>query len=235
MSEDGKFRVEKFNGQNYQLWKMQMEDYLYQKDLFLPLGGVAKKPTAMKDEEWEILDRKALGTIRLSLAASVAFNISKEKTMKDLMDALAKLYEKPSASNKVFLMKRLFNMKMSEGGSVADHLNEFNTVTNQLSSIKVDFDDEVRALLILCSLPERWNNLVMAVSNSVSGSNTLKFDDVVGVILSEEMRRKSTGETSGNALNMENRGRQKDRGKGSGNRGNSRKGRSKSRLGKIEC
>jgi hypothetical protein len=52
----------------------------------------------------------------------------------------------------------------------------------------VDFDDEVRALLILCSLPESWNDLVMVVSNSVSGSNALKFDDVVGVILSEEMR-----------------------------------------------
>jgi hypothetical protein len=75
----------------------------------------------------------------------------------------------------------------------------------------------------------------MVVSNSVCSSNTLKFDDVVGVILSEEMRRKSTGETSGNALNMENKGRQKDRGKGSGNCGNSRKGKSKSRLGKIEC
>jgi hypothetical protein len=74
--------------------------------------------------------------------------------MKELMDALDKLYEKPSVSNKVFLMKILFNMKMSEGGSVADHLNEFNTVTNQLSSVKVDFDDEVRALLILCSFPE---------------------------------------------------------------------------------
>jgi hypothetical protein len=162
MAEDGKFRVEKFNDQNYQLWKMQMEYYLYQKDLFLPLGGIEKKLTTMKDEEWEVLDRKALGTIRLSLAASVAFNISKEKTMKELMDALDKLYEKPSTSNKVFLMKRLFNMKMSEGGSVADHLNEFNTVTNQLSSVKVDFDDEVRDLLILCSLPERWNGLVMA-------------------------------------------------------------------------
>jgi hypothetical protein len=235
MVEDGKFRVEKFNGQNYQLWKMQMEYYLYQKDLFLPLGGIEKKSMAMKDEEWEVLDRKALGTIWLSLEASMAFNILKEKTTKELMDTLAKLYEKPSASNKVFLMKRLFNMKMSEGGSVADHLNEFNTVTNQLSSVKVDFDDEVRALLILCSLPERWNDLVMAVSNSVSGSNTLKFDDVVGVILSKEMRRKSTGETSGNALNMENMGRQKDRGKGSRNHGNSRKGRSKSRFGKIEC
>jgi hypothetical protein len=160
-----------------------MEYYLYQKDLFLPLGGIEKKPMSMKDEEWEVLDRKALGTIWMSLKTSMDFNISKENTMKELMDTLAKLYEKPSASNKVFLMKILFNMKMSEGGFVVDHLNEFNMVTNQLSSVKVDFDDEVRALLILCSLPKRWNNLVMAISNSVSGSNTLKFDDVVGVIL----------------------------------------------------
>ena len=45
----------------------------------------------------------------------------------------------------------------------------------------------------------------MAISNSVSGSNTLKFDDVVGIILREEMRRKSTGETSSNALTVENK------------------------------
>jgi hypothetical protein len=83
----------------------------------------------------------------------MAFNISKEKTTNELMDALTKLYEKSLASNKVFLMKRLFNMKMSEGGYVADHLNEFNMVTNYLSYVKLDFDDEVRALLILCSLP----------------------------------------------------------------------------------
>jgi hypothetical protein len=87
----------------------------------------------------------------------------------------------------------------------------------------------------LCSFPKTWNGLVMVVSNYVPGSNTIKFDDVGCVILSEEMRWKSTGETSGNALTMENRGRQKDRGNDSENRGNSRKGRSKSILGKIEC
>ena len=108
----------------------------------------------MKDEEWEVLDRKALGTIRLCLASSVAFNISKEITTEGVMSALSKLYEKPSTSNKVFLMKRLFNMKMSEGGSIADHLNEFNTLTSHLCSVKVKFDDEVRDLLMLCSLLE---------------------------------------------------------------------------------
>ena len=28
-----------------------MEDYLYQKDLFLPLGGITKKSMTMKDED----------------------------------------------------------------------------------------------------------------------------------------------------------------------------------------
>ena len=154
MEDEGKLRVDRFNGQNFQLWKMQMEDYLYQKDLWKPLEGKTKNQGSMSNDEWDLLDRKTLGSIRLCLAPSVEFNITKEKTIEDLMKTLATLYEKPFSSNKVFLMKHLFNMKMAEGGSVIDHLNEFNTVTSQLSSMGVNFDEEIRALLILCSLPE---------------------------------------------------------------------------------
>ena len=60
----------------------------------------------------------------------MAFNITKVKTIEDLMKTLVTLYEKPSVLNKVFLMKHLFNMKMTEAGSIIDHLNEFNTITN---------------------------------------------------------------------------------------------------------
>jgi hypothetical protein len=52
------------------------------------------------------------------------FNIAKAKMTEELMETLAKLYEKSSTSNKVFLMKHLFNMKMAEGGYVANHLND---------------------------------------------------------------------------------------------------------------
>ena len=117
MVEDGKFSIKKFNGQNFPLWKMQMEDYLYQKYLYLPLSKKTKKPMDMTDAKWEILDRKALRTVWLCLPTSIAFNISKETTTEGMIKALAKLYEKPSASNKVFIMKHLFNMKMVEGGS----------------------------------------------------------------------------------------------------------------------
>ena len=89
-----------------------MKEYLYQKDLYLPLGEKEKQSAAMKDEEWEVLDRKELGTIQLCLALSVAFNISKQKTIEGVISTLSKLYEKCSTSNKVFLIKHLFNMKM---------------------------------------------------------------------------------------------------------------------------
>jgi len=75
----------------------------------------------------------------------------------------------------------------------------------------------------------------MAISNSVSGSSTLKFDDVVNAILSEEMRRKSSNETSGNALTTETRGRKMERAKIPRYRSKSRKGRYKSRSGIVCC
>ena len=143
------------------------------------------------------------------------------------MQTLARLYEKPFTSNKVFIMKHLFNMKMVEGGSIANHLNEFNIITSQLSSVGINFDEEIRALLILCSFLESWNSLVMVVSNSIPGTSTLKYDDVIGVVLSEENHRKTSGgSTSGSALNAQSRGRTNERGNNSENHGKS-KGKSK--------
>ena len=70
-----------------------------------------------------------------------------------------------------------------------------------MESVEINFEDEIRALVLLSSLPEAWDGLVMTVSNSC-GTGTLKFNDVVSVLLNEEARRKSSGsaEISGNAL-----------------------------------
>ena len=54
MEDEGKLRVDRFNGQNFQLWKMQMEDYLYQKDLWKPLEGKTKNQETMTNKDWDI-------------------------------------------------------------------------------------------------------------------------------------------------------------------------------------
>ena len=179
--------IEKFDGTDFGFWRMQIKDYLYGKKLHLPLLG--EKPETMKAEEWALLDRQILGVIRLTLSRSVAHNVVKEKTTVDLMKALSGMYEKLSANNKVHLMKKLFNLKMVENASIAQHLNEFNTITNPLLSIEIDFDDEIRALIVLASLPNSWGAIRMAVSNSI-GKEKLKYNDIRDLILAEEIVEK---------------------------------------------
>lgn len=66
--------------------------------------------------------------------------------------ALPSMYEKLLTNNKVHLMRNLFNLKMKNGTSAAQYLNEFNTITNHLSSVKIEFDYEIRGLILLASL-----------------------------------------------------------------------------------
>ncbi|GKC16338.1 putative RNA-directed DNA polymerase, partial [Tanacetum coccineum] len=113
------------------------------------------------DKQWQ---KTALGAMRLSLAKNVACNIVNEKTTYGLFKALSNMYEKPSASNKVFLIRQLVNTKMNEGASVEDHVNEFNSIISRLMSVDIKFDDDVQALLLLSSLPESWSCTVTAVS-----------------------------------------------------------------------
>jgi len=80
----------------------------------------------MTDGKWQVLDQKALGAIWLSFASMIAFNVFREKTTQDLMASLSKMYEKLSASSQIFLMK--VNQKMTDNGSVAERLDEFNTL-----------------------------------------------------------------------------------------------------------
>jgi hypothetical protein len=194
------------------------------------------KPDDMEEEDWALIDRQALGVIQLTLSRSIAYNVVNEKTTAGLMTALSSMYEKLSANNKMHLMKKLFNLKMAKGTPVAQHLNEFNTITSQLSSVEIDFDDEIHALIVLASLPNSWEAIRIAVSNS-AGKSKLIYEDIQDLILSKEVRRKDGGETSTSsaALNLETRGRGHDRNSCKG-KSKTEKGRSKSRSGKpLEC
>ena len=136
-------------------------------------------------------------------------------------------------------MKKLFNLKMTENASVAQHLNEFNIITNQLSSIEIDFDEEIHVLVVLASMPNSWGAMKIAVSNS-TGKEKIKYNNIRDLILAKEVRRRDACETSGSgsALNLETRGRGNDR---NSNRGrsksrNSNRNRSKSRSGQqVQC
>ena len=91
-------------------------------------------------------------------------------------------------------------------------MNEFNTIRNQLSYLENDFNDEINALIVLASLPNSWEAMRLAVSNS-TGKEKLKYNDIRDLVLVEEIRRRNASETlwSDSALNLETRDRGNDR------------------------
>ena len=77
----------------------------------------------------------------------------------------------------MFLKKKIYSLKMKEGASVAEHLNAFNIITNQLAFVKIILDDEIIAILLIVSMWDSWENLIAAMRTS-KNIGTLKFDDV---------------------------------------------------------
>ena len=120
-------------------------------------------------------------------------------------------------------------MRMKEGTKIADHLNVFNTLICQLSSMDVKIDDEDKAVNLLCTLPESSVQVVSSIS--LSTTDTLEFDNVVGALLSEELRKKTSLETSSpEALVVRGHSREK----GEKSRGTSRS-KSKGKKSKLKC
>jgi hypothetical protein len=150
--------------------------------------------------------------------------VSEEATTKYFWEKLGKLYHSKSLVNKLFLRKNLYNLRMRDGDSVAEHLNAFNIVVSQLVSIEIKILDEDKCISFFCSLPDSWDSLVVAI-----GSNTtsLKFEEVVSSLLSEEMRWKNMEGHSTDALFSRGRSQERNRSNFSSGRSKS-KGRSKS-------
>lgn len=72
--------------------------------------SVGVKPDKTSDDDWLEMDHMALNVLRLSLSRPVALAFAGEKTNVGLITKLKEMHEKPSASNQVFLIQKLFNL-----------------------------------------------------------------------------------------------------------------------------
>ena len=57
------------------------------------------------------------------------------------------------------------NFKLKEGQSIVEHLNDFKGMIMYLSVASLSLDDETRACLLLGSLLDSWNTLVVSLGN----------------------------------------------------------------------
>ena len=80
-------------------------------------------------------------------------------------------------------------LEYKDGGSMVVHLNDFQWLINQLFAMSMSPDDELQALLLLSSLPESWDTLVVLLSNSAP-EGKVSINMVTFALLNEEARKK---------------------------------------------
>ena len=122
----------------------------------------------MSDEEWKKLDRKAKSTIQSCVSNSVLLIVSGKATAKALWDKLGTLYQSKSLVNKLFLRKKMYNLRMKDGDSLKEHLNTFNIVASKLASVDIKISDEDKCMSLLFSIPDSWDSLVIAIGSNAT-------------------------------------------------------------------
>jgi hypothetical protein len=105
MASSSRTEIEKFNGQNFELWKLKIEYLLVDPEQWTTIC-LGTHPTGMSMEEWEKLKRRARSMICIFLADLVLLNVSGEDVAKKLWDKLGSLYQSKSLVNKLFLRKK---------------------------------------------------------------------------------------------------------------------------------
>ena len=77
---------------------------------------------------------------------------------------LCDLYDMQNAASQVYWLKKLNDLWMKEGRSISNHLNEFNTISSQLATPNIIFNDSVKAMFLLVTLSKSWDTFHITIS-----------------------------------------------------------------------
>ncbi|GJV06666.1 retrovirus-related pol polyprotein from transposon TNT 1-94 [Tanacetum coccineum] len=153
------------------------------------LAAIGERPAEVTDDsKWDEMDGNAIANLHLALADGVLSSIEEKKSAKEIWDHLARLYEARSLHNKKFLKRKLYALRMTESTSVTEHVNNLNTLFSQLTSLSCKIDSQERAEILLQSLPDSYDQVIINLTSNVL-SNYLVFNDVAAAIMEEENRR----------------------------------------------
>ena len=122
----------------------------------------------------------------LSLSNEVLREVAKETTPDGLWNKLEARYMTKSLTNRLYMKKKIYTLRMHEGTSIKDHIDEFNKVVLDLSNLDVKIDDEDQAVLLLCTLPPSYENFVDTI---MFGKKTISMEDVKANLNSKELKR----------------------------------------------
>ncbi|KAE8719673.1 hypothetical protein F3Y22_tig00109926pilonHSYRG00011 [Hibiscus syriacus] len=193
------------------------------------------KPASIDEEDWEELQQRAAGTIRLCLADEVMYHVMHLSSPDEIWRKLESQFMSKSLTTKLYLKQRLYGLKMQDDHDLAQHVNVFNQIVSDLARLDVKIEDEDRAMILLCSLPSSYEHMVTTLTY---GKDTINVEEITAALLAHNQRKQNAGESSqADSLYVKgnrDRGRKPEKA-GSGKRNSRSKSRDKKTIHCYKC
>ena len=177
-----KFEAVRFDGTgNFGLWQTRVKGLLAPQGISRALNE--KKPAKLDDNKWEEMQAQACATIKLCLSDQIMYHVMDETSPKKIWDKLEEQFMSKTLTRKLYLKQKLYGLKMQEGSDLAEHINVFNQLIDDLRKVDVKIDDEDRAIILLCLLLGSYEHLVTTLTY---GKEDVKVDEIVTALLGHE-------------------------------------------------
>ena len=115
---------------------------------------------------------KAASYNRCFIDMSLYNNFNDKNKADVLWEKINIMFEKKNVVNRFSMFRIIVTFRYQDGANMVEHLNAFQELINQTTTLEVPLSDEVLALLLLGSLPCSSKTLVVTPVNARLEGNT---------------------------------------------------------------
>ena len=189
------------DGTNYSTWKLQIRMLLLNLNLWNLVIGSETQPegaaTSSAVTDFVARSGKALSTIVLSVSPSLLYLIGESNSPVAVWRKLVNHFQKSSWANQFALRKELYSCSMAPNSSICDHIRTITQLFDSLSAVCDNLDDKNRVMLLMSSLPSKFDVLITALQ---SNKDVPSFEELVEKLNAEEYRQADRDSDSSVAL-----------------------------------
>lgn len=120
---DTKVTLEKLNNKNYFNWKYKLELLLIKDKVW---HTISETTPETPDAAWKTADGTARALIGLNVEDSQLPYVRTTINAKAAWQALKSVHEKATLTNKITVMRQMYDQKMEEGEDLQQHLEKMN-------------------------------------------------------------------------------------------------------------
>ncbi|KAH9650701.1 retrovirus-related pol polyprotein from transposon TNT 1-94-like protein [Citrus sinensis] len=137
--------------------------------------------------------------IKSCLTKEVKYLVKDEECAVTLWRTLEEKYLVKSLENCLHAISQVYGFRMKSGVSMHDHISRFEKLLADLKNLDEDIKDEVKAMILLHSLPEEYSHFVTTL---IYGKSVIVFKDVCTALTSLEIHNndKNSEQVSSEAL-----------------------------------